>query len=382
MVQILDSTLREGEQTPGVYFPIEAKIAIAKQLDKVGVDIIEAGHPLVSPSIKEAVNKIANLKLKAVIGAHSRSLQEDVDVALDCGVDFLGVFYCVSDERLNGVYKKELNAAINQITKIIRYAKEQKPSLIIRYTPEDTVRSNFENVVQASVEAVRAGADIISVADTTGYMVPGVRSMYDFVSNLKECLERNNCNPKISVHCHDDRGLALANALEGYRAGANIIDATVLKLGERAGLVDLATLLVVLTSDFNEKNNWNLKELTQLYRKVSNYSGKPIPNTFPVMGTNAFTHCAGIHTHAAIINPLHYQSLDPSIVGRKMKVCLDHMSGVAAVRYALEQIGEKNPDKELIDLVKSRARYVGESGKTVSEEYLKDIVDAYKHLNY
>ncbi|PIN81116.1 2-isopropylmalate synthase, partial [Candidatus Woesearchaeota archaeon CG10_big_fil_rev_8_21_14_0_10_30_7] len=222
MVQILDTTLREGEQTPGVYFPIEAKIAIAKQLDKVGVNIIEAGHPLVSSSIHEAVSKVAKLDINAIVGAHSRSLKKDVDLALECGVSFLGIFYCVSDERLNEVFKKDLTNAISQITEVICYAKQQNPDLIIRYTPEDTVRSKFENVVTASVEAVKAGADIISVADTTGYMIPRMkgRSMYDFVSKLKSELNTKNVHPKIAVHCHNDLGFAISNAIEGFEAGA------------------------------------------------------------------------------------------------------------------------------------------------------------------
>ncbi|MDH7605985.1 MAG: 2-isopropylmalate synthase, partial [Melioribacter sp.] len=307
MVWVLDSTLREGEQTPGVYFDKHIKLAIANLLDEIGIDIIEAGHPMVTPEIHEAVKSIAQKNYKAIVGAHSRSLKQDVDMALECGVGFIGVFYCVSDERLNTVFKKDLDSAIKQITDIIKYAKSQKPDLLIRYTPEDTVRSQFENVVKASVAAIEAGADIISVADTTGYMIPGKRSMYDYISRLKEEFNKRNLYPKVAVHCHNDRGLALANALDAYRAGADIIDATTLSLGERAGIVDLAQLLVVLTVDFGE-NRWNLHKLIDLYNLVSKHSGIPIPANFPITGMNAFTHCAGVHTHAASINPMHYES--------------------------------------------------------------------------
>lgn len=379
MVWVLDSTLREGEQTPGVYFDKHIKLAIANILDEIGIDIIEAGHPMVTPEIHAAVKSIAQKNYKAIVGAHSRSLKSDVDLALECGVRFLGIFYCVSDERLNTVFKKDLDSAIQQIADIIKYAKSQKPDLLIRYTPEDTVRSQFENVVKAAVAAVEAGADIISVADTTGYMVPGTnRSMYDFISRLKSEFDKRNLNPKIAVHCHNDRGLALANALDAYRAGADIIDAAALGLGERAGIVDLAQLLVVLTVDYGE-NRWNLPKLCELYDLVSKHSGIPIPSNFPITGKNAFTHCAGVHTHAASINPMHYESLNPQIVGRERTFALDHMSGIASLRYALNLIGETDLEEQVQYDILQEVKSVGQRGRTVDLAELKHIVDAVKH---
>ncbi len=334
MLQILDTTLREGEQTPGVYFDRHIKLAIARMLNDIGIDIIETGHPAVTSEIYDSVNTIANSGFASTIGAHSRSTKSDVELALECGVDFLGIFYCVSDERLDTVFKKELEAAIEQITSVISFAKSVNLELIVRYTPEDTVRSQFENVIAASVAAVKAGADIISVADTTGYMVPGTdRNMFDYISKLKSRLAENDCTPKIAVHCHNDRGFALANALDAYRAGAEIIDASVLGLGERAGIVDLAQLLVVLSSDYNMQR-WNLEKLDELYQFVSRHSGVPIPVNYPVMGKNAFTHCAGVHTHAAAVNPTHYESLSPELLGKERHFSLDHMSGIASLKYA------------------------------------------------
>ena len=379
MVSILDATLREGEQTPGVYFDSHIKVAIARLLDEIGVDIIEAGHPLVSTRIYDALKKISSLNLKATIGAHSRSLQKDVDVALECNVSFLGVFFCVSEDRLDGVFEKTLTEAIDQITQVIKYAKAKNQNLTIRFTPEDTVRSKAENVVQASVEAVKAGADIISIADTTGYMIPGTdRNMYDFVRNLKAELNAFGVNPKTAVHCHNDRGLALANALDAYKAGVDIIDATVMGLGERAGIVDLAQLMVTLKEDFNVQKNWKIHKLKDLYQLVSEHSRIGIQENFPIMGKNAFTHCAGVHTQAAIINPLHYQSIDPEIVGRKMNISLDHMSGIASLRYALEQIGETELTQETIAEILSKVRQVGHKGRIVNLEELQYIVNSVK----
>jgi 2-isopropylmalate synthase len=375
LVRILDTTLREGEQTPGVYFDGHIKLAIADLLDEIGIDIIEAGHPMVTTEIHEAVKQIANRGLKAVIGAHSRSLEKDIDLALECGVGFLGIFYCVSEERLNHIFKKELNTAIDLIARSIEYAKKNNPDLIIRYTPEDTVRSKFENVLSAAVAAVEAGAEIISIADTTGFLIPGSKhNMYDYVTRLKDSLSNHSLSPAIAVHCHNDRGLALANALDGYRAGAEIIDASVLGIGERAGIVDLAQLITTLLTEYHESSKWNPKKLPELYDLVSRYSRMPIPANYPIIGENAFTHCAGVHTHAAIENPAHYQSLDPGIVGRQMKVSLDHMSGISSLQWALEKL-EIELDKEHLPKILNIVKSIGQKGRTVDLAELKHIVE-------
>ncbi|MBI1933528.1 MAG: 2-isopropylmalate synthase [Ignavibacteriales bacterium] len=383
MLQILDTTLREGEQTPGVYFNRHIKLAIARMLDEIGINIIETGHPAVTSEIYDSVKTIAHSGFKSIIGAHSRSIKSDVELALECGVNFLGIFYCVSDERLDTVFKKDLDEAIFQITSVIEFAKSKNPNLLIRYTPEDTVRSQFENVIKAAKAAVIAGADIISVADTTGYMVPGTdRSMFDYISKLKGELALSNLFPKIAVHCHNDRGFALANAMDAYRAGAEIIDASVLGLGERAGIVDLAQLLTVLTTDYNLAN-WDLTKLDELYQFVSKHSGIPIPVHFPVMGKNAFTHCAGVHTHAASVNPTHYESLNPELFGKERHFSLDHMSGIASLKYALKLLNLDNIDQETQNAVLSEVKALGQKGKVVELSELPHIIEFtlqnYKH---
>lgn len=374
-VRILDTTLREGEQTPGVYFDVHVKAAIAGLLDSIGVDVIEAGHPAVTEGIRTAVTRLAQGGLRARVGAHARSLESDVQLALDCGVGFLGIFYCVSDERL-GDRGTPLGSVVSQIARTVQLAKSRRPDLMVRYTPEDTVRSPFENVVLAASEAVAAGADVISVADTTGRLIPGTRhNMYDYVRRFRDALAERGAFPLIAVHCHNDRGLALANALDGYRAGADIIDASVLALGERAGLVDLATLLTVLAHDFGEGANWRLSELPALYKLVSRFANVPVPPMFPVMGRNAFTHCAGVHTQAALRNPLHYQSLDPAIVGRRPEIALDHMSGMASLRHSLAAIGEEGLADEAAQAVLGRVKAIGQSGRTVDLEELALVVE-------
>ena len=370
----MDTTLREGEQTPGVAFPVHAKIALAEGLERLGVDIVEAGHPVVDKEIERGVRLLAARRGEIRVGAHARSLKGDVDMALSCGVSFLGLFYCVSRERLTEG-NRTLSQAIESVTSLIREVKGRAPQVMVRYTPEDTVRTAWPDVAAVALEAARAGADVISVADTTGYMVPGTENnLYDYTLRMRESLVRGGVNPMLAVHCHNDRGLALANALDAYRAGVDIIDASVLGLGERAGIVDLAQLMVALRSGWNEGERWDLTQLPELYRRVSRFSGIPVPPLAPVVGENAFSHCAGIHTQAAIRNPLHYQSLDPITVGRCSRVVLDHMAGTSALLYALRNLGEEDVGEDRLKEILLRVKEVGRLGRTVDREELGFIV--------
>jgi 2-isopropylmalate synthase len=373
MPAVLDTTLREGEQTPGVYFDIHIKLAIADLLDAIGVAVIEAGHPAVTGEIAAAVRAVAGRGLQALVGAHARSLASDVDQALACGVQFLGIFYCVSDERLRD-RACGLNQAVDQIAAVIGQARSRQPGLTIRYTPEDTVRSPFANVLCAAREAVRAGADIISIADTTGSLIPGREpSLYTLVSRLRDDLARAGLHPRIALHCHNDRGLALANALDGMRAGADVIDAAVLGLGERAGITDLATLLAVMQADYQVATSGDLARLPELYQLVSRFSGVPVPVHFPVVGQNAFTHCAGVHTQAALQNPLHYQSLAPELVGRSAEIALDHMAGMAALQHALERLGIELPPDAARETLR-QVKEIGMRGRSVDLAELRYLV--------
>jgi len=375
LFKVLDTTLREGEQTPAVCFSAHIKLAIADLLDKIGVDIIEAGHPIVSPEIAQTVKRIARRALHSVVGAHARSVEKDIDMALEAGVGFLGVLYCVSAERLERVFKQDLQAAQAQIGKIIAYAKSQSPDILLRFTLEDGGRTSFENVVSASMAAIEAGADIISVADTTGSMVPGSKnSMFAFIDKLKDVFDKYGASPLLAVHCHNDRGFALANALEGLRAGAEIVDASVLGLGERAGIVDLSQLLLTKALDFERNDTINLKYLPELYTLVSEHSGVQVPVHFPIVGKNAFTHCAGVHTHAVMEDQMHYQSFSPELVDRKMCIALDQMSGLSSVKWALEQI-QVEPEIGLAKRVLGVVKQTGHRGKSVNLSELRYIVD-------
>ncbi|MCG8417946.1 MAG: PilZ domain-containing protein [Proteobacteria bacterium] len=387
MVAILDTTLREGEQTPGVCFPSHAKLAIAEALDALGVDYIEAGHPVVSAEIADAVRVLATRGYNAAVVAHARANLDDVQIALDCRVQFIGIFYCVTDERLRDVLKTGLSGAIDRVVKAIAWVKAQDPDVIVRFTPEDTLRSTFENVVTVAVQAARAGADIISIADTAGSAVPGTSSnLYDYVRDLRAALHRHKVAPQLAVHCHNDRGMALANALDAYRAGVDIIDATVMGLGERAGIVDLAQLLAVLAADFGEGQR-HLEHLPRIYRMVSEFSNRPIPGNAPIVGANAFTHRAGRKVRntdtsvatstgaAATVDPAEFHSLDPALFGRRNALVLDHMAGPSSLRDCLERA---DLDTIYAPAILDQIRDLGRQGRVVTPDHLEHIVKWYE----
>jgi len=314
VIEILDSTLREGEQTPGVTFSVEEKLIIANLLNEFGVDIIEAGHPRVSEDICRAVKEISNQGFSANILAHCRAIKEDVDIARLCDVDWVGIFFCVSNQRLEQQFRSNLDKALDLITSSIEYAKDH--GLKVRYTLEDAVRTEYDSLIKVSKAAVEAGADRISIADTVGAITPS--KMYNLILRLK-----SDVKAKFNVHCHNDLGLATANALAAYEAGVSIIDVSVNGLGERVGITPLSELCLALYSLYGVKNKWNLELIPKISQKVSEFSGLDISPTSPIVGENAFVHNAGLHVAAVLHNPVHYEVFPAEIIGRNRKFVLD-----------------------------------------------------------
>jgi 2-isopropylmalate synthase len=336
MVEILDTTLREGEQTPGVTFSVEEKLTIANLLDYFGVNIIEAGHPIVSEDIYKTVKLISNQGFNADILAHCRAKKEDIDSAISCDVDWVGIFFCVSKKRLKQQFKLDLENATDQITNTIAYAKDH--GLKVRYTPEDTTRTEYENLIKVSRAAIESGVDRISIADTVGAMTP--INMYNFVKKIK-----SNLSVDLNVHCHNDLGLATANSLAAYEAGATLIDVTVNGIGERVGITSMSEICLALNCFYQIKHNWKLDKLTEISQTISKYSGQNIPPNMPIVGENAFLHKAGLHVSAVVNDPSHYELFPAELVGRKRNFILDKMSGIHTVRKKLEKLKlEANKD--------------------------------------
>lgn len=338
--QILDTTLREGEQTPNVSFTTKQKIEIAKLLDKFGVDFIEAGHPAISERIENDVKAICKLKLKAEIVGHARATEEDIDKVLNCGCKWVGVFMGINDLSLKYKYHLTKEEAQDKFLDALRYAKQK--GLKVRCSIEDGGRTTIEDWISFAKTAEKIGVDRFSVVDTVGAMNP--RKIYDFVSVIKEEIKTD-----LNVHCHNDFGMAVANSLTAYEAGVRCIDVTINGLGERAGIASLSTISTALNVLYKVKK-WNLELLPEISQLVEKYSGIKIPLRQPIIGKNVFVHKGGLHSTAVLENPDVYEILHPEIVKSERKIILGGFTSKKVLEKYLKQVN-KNISQEEIDKI-------------------------------
>jgi 2-isopropylmalate synthase len=364
-MNILDTTLREGEQTPYVNFTILEKIEIAKLLDKIGVDMIEAGDPSVSPSVYEAIKKISSLKLNAEILAHSLAIKQNILRAKECGVDRVVVLYPTSDIHLKTKVNKTREQALEIIKEHVEYARSL--GLKVRYTPEDATRTEYEFLVKACNTAIEAGADRISVADTSGIISPDEFS--EKITKLKKDLLP--CD--IDVHCHNDLGLALANSLAAIKAGADCIHVTVNGMGERSGIPDISETIVA-DAILNKNNKYNLNYLTEISSYVEKVSGFFTSPNKPITGNNAFSHKCGVHTDGVLKNPKTYEAFDPRIIGRERKIIIDKYTGKSAVKSMLEEYDIEVSEEELKKIV-FEIKNIGDRRKILHESDILEIAE-------
>ena len=365
MLEILDTTLREGEQTPFVNFTVDEKVEIARMLDSVGVDMIEAGDPSVSPNVAKAIKRIASLGLRAEVVAHSVASRLGIDKAKACGANRVAIFYATSKIHLDSKLHKTQEQAIAIIQEHVAYARGL--GMKVRYTPEDATRTDFEFLVQVCNAAIEAGADRISFADTLGIMQPHL--MYEKVRALRERL----LPCKIDLHCHNDYGLALANAMAGIRAGADCIHTTVNGLGERTGIPDLAETVVSFRNlEGNEK--YNIQPLMDVSGYLEKVSGFFLAPNKPITGLNAFSHKSGVHTNGILKDPRTYEPFDPSILGRERKIIIDKYTGKSAVASRLEEYGIEVSAAEL-EVIVTRIKNIGDERKQLFDADILDIAE-------
>ncbi len=365
MLEILDTTLREGEQTPYVSFTVDEKIEIAKMLDRIGVDMIEAGDPSVSPNVAKAIKHIASLGLRAEIVAHSIASRPSIDRAKACGANRVAVFYATSKIHLDEKLHKTQAQAIDIIREHVAYARSL--GLKVRYTPEDATRTDFEFLVQVCNAAIEAGADRISFADTLGIMQP--HTMFEKVSALRTRL----LPCKIDLHCHDDYGLALANVMAGIRAGADCIHTTVNGLGERTGIPDLAET-VVSFHNLEGVEKYNIQPLMEISSYLEKVSGFFLSPNKPITGQNAFSHKSGVHTNGILKDPRTYEPFDPALLGRERKIVIDKYTGKSAVASRLEEYDIEVSPAEL-EVIVMRIKNIGDERKQLFDADIIEIAE-------
>ena len=365
-VRIFDTSLRDGEQTPGVSLTVEEKLEIAHQLDRLGVDVIEAGSPMSSAGEKRAVKDIAKAGLRTEICGLARTIREDIDAAIECDVNSVHTFISTSNVQMKyavGLTPEQvLSAAVDSVEYIKDYG------LICEFSPMDATRSEIGFLKRICKAAEEAGADRINIPDTVGVMTP---------QNMRKLIEdiRTVVRAPISVHCHDDFGMAVANSLAAVEAGATQVHATVNGLGERAGNASLEEIVMALHLIYKRKTGINTRLLYSTSQLVSRLTGILIQPNKAIVGENAFAHESGIHTRGVTVAPLTFEPIKPELVGRRRRLVAGKLAGTRGVKVELEEVGIHPNEEQLKEIVK-RIKDLGDKGKTVTDADLMAIAGA------
>lgn len=344
-ITILDSTLREGEQHPGVSFTNKQRIQIAWLLDSFGVNQIEIS-PVVSHDHFEATKTIIKQGLKADILAHVRALKSDVEVAIDCNATWVATYMGISDIHLSTKLKISREEAKIRALEVADFIKSH--GLKSRFTMEDASRTDPSFLIEMCKEMNSRGIERISIPDTVGIMRP--QGMYNLVKMIYD-----NIDTKISsldVHCHNDVGLALANALAGCEAGASQIHTTIDGFGERTGIPSLAETAVALSVIYGMPNDFRLHMLKDLSRTIVSYTHIETPESKPIVGESAYKHKAGTHLAAILQNPSAYEILEPRLVGNRRKIVFGELAGKNGAAYLLSLLGLESSKVEAEKMAK------------------------------
>jgi isopropylmalate/homocitrate/citramalate synthase len=331
-IKILDSTLREGEQHPGVSFSNKQRIQIAWMLDSFGVDQIEIS-PIVSLDHKEATKIILKQGLKADIVAHVRAIKSDIDVAIDCDAIWIATYLGISDIHLSSKLRISREEAKIRALEVADYIKSH--GLKSRFTMEDASRTDPEFLLDMCKEISDRGIDRISIPDTVGIMRP--RGMHNLVKLVHDNID--NSKTSLDVHCHNDVGLALSNALSGCSGGADQIHTTIDGLGERTGIPSLAETAVALTLIYKSNNDFRLHMLKDLSKTISDYTNIPVHESKPLVGSSSYKHKAGTHLAAILRNPSAYEIIEPKQVGNRRQIVFGELSGKNGSAYLLSMLG-------------------------------------------
>jgi 2-isopropylmalate synthase len=367
-VRIFDTTLRDGEQTPGVALTVEEKLTIARQLDKLGIDIIEAGFPVSSKGEKEAVSEIVKEGLNSTICGLSRIRKEDIDACLDCEVGLVHTFVPTSDIQIEHTVKKSKEEVLRGAVEAVSYIKDQGVECL--FSAMDATRTDTDYLLRVYKAVEEAGADIINIPDTVGVMIPSaMRALTKEVYNA--------VGIPIDIHCHNDFGLAVANSLAAVEAGAREVQCTINGLGERAGNADLEEIVMSLVSIYGVETNIDTKYLYETSKLVERLTGIRVPPNFPIVGENAFSHESGIHTHGVLSKAETFEPgiMTPEMVGHRRRIVSGKHAGTHGISAMLEDMGFKVTKDQLMEIT-MRVKDLGDKGKRVTDADLQAIAEA------
>jgi 2-isopropylmalate synthase len=365
-ITIFDTTLRDGEQSPGIALRPEEKAEIAEQLERLGVDVIEAGFAVSSPGDFEGVKAVAEAVERPTVASLCRTRKEDIDAAAEAlagaNRSRIHVFIATSPVHMEKKLRLEAEEVVEQARWAVGYARASVDQ--VEFSCEDATRSDPRFVARVCCEAVRAGATTINLPDTVGYCLPSEYAQ--FILDVRRlCPELGSAT--LSVHCHNDLGLAVANTLAGLQAGATQAECTVNGIGERAGnaaLEEIVMALEVRQGSFGMKSGVVTREIGAASRLVERLTGYAVQRNKAIVGANAFAHEAGIHQDGMLKDAETYQIMDPSSLGLEMTLPLGKHSGRHAFARACAEAGIKLDDEALASAFR-RFKQLADSGKTV-----------------
>jgi 2-isopropylmalate synthase len=384
---IFDTTLRDGEQSPGATLNIQEKLEIARQLSRLGVDVCEAGFPIASPGDFEAVRRIAEEVGPLTEGRKSgepmtiaglaRANEQDIDRAYDAVKAAprhrIHTFLATSDIHLKYKLKIDREECIDQVIRAVKYARSKCED--VEFSPEDAGRSDPEFLTVVLGEAIKAGATTLNIPDTVGYTTPE-----EFGWLMKYLIENTPGADKVvwSTHCHNDLGLATANTLAGVINGARQVEVTINGIGERAGntsLEEVAMTIHTRPQNFPVKLNIDTTQITRTSRMVSAYTGIPVQPNKAIVGANAFAHEAGIHQDGMLKHHTTYEIMRPETVGLTASaLVLGKHSGRHAFRKRLEEMGYRDLSKEELNQAFERFKRIADKKKVVTDADLEAII--------
>lgn len=355
-----EATLRDGEQTPGVVFRKEDKIAIAKKLDELGVDRIEAGMPAVTQEDFDAIREICQLGLKAEIFAFCRAMVSDIDKALECGVDGVIIEAPSGLPRLLYQYRWSEEQVLEKCLTAVRYAKEK--GLKVAFFPFDTTRAQLPFLKRLVTEVVeKAKPDSVAVIDTTGSALPD--AIYYLVRQIKSWVDI-----PVEVHTHNDLGMSVATALAGVCAGAEVVHACINGLGERCGNTPLEEIVVACHALLGVETGIHYEKLTETSRFVEECAGVKLAFNKPLVGGAHYTRETGLGMDVMRREPKTLMAISPEFVGNRFRMVLGKKSGKASIEIKLDQLGKSYTEEQVSELLQRVKKLGTEKRRFLTDE--------------
>lgn len=374
IIRIFDTTLRDGEQSPGASMNVDEKIQVAKQLARLGVDIIEAGFAISSPGDFEAIKIIGNEVEGPIVCSLARAKEADIKRAWEALKDApkkrIHTFHSTSDIHLKYQFRVSREEALKRSVEMVKLAKSFVDD--VEFSPMDATRTDLNYLIEVTEAVIEAGASTVNIPDTVGYTTPE-----EFGKIIKAIKERIGDKAVISVHCHNDLGLAVANSLSAVLNGAGQVECTINGIGERAGNCSMEEVVMALRTRkdfFNADTNINTKEIMRSSKLITKITGIPVQPNKAIVGANAFAHEAGIHQDGLLKEKLTYEIISPESIGLKSaKLVLGKHSGRHAFKARLSELGYDLGPEE-IESAFERFKHLADQKKDIYDEDIETLV--------